>query len=215
MKASTEQVGPGCNIYAPDGPFVDAQGNLHLRIGQSQGVWTCSEVFLDHSLGYGTYEWTVRGPVDALDTNAVLGLCTYECVPDGEPKRELDIEISRWGIPIDPTNTQYVVQPYNNPGNRVRFTIPPDDIRVRFSWSQEKAVFSTLTAAGSSLGTWTTSVDIPPAGNEQVHMNLWLYCEQDEPPCPEHPPAGNEPVEVVISDFSFFPVRRDAAVTAT
>jgi hypothetical protein len=49
--------------------------------------------------------------VDKLDPNMVLGLFTYDSDPAFN-NREIDIEASRLGNAADPTNAQFVVQPY-------------------------------------------------------------------------------------------------------
>ena len=68
---------PGPNNYTEDSVFVDSQG-LHLKVKKGfRGAWTCGEVYLDHSLGYGTYSWTVASPVVGFDPVVVFGLFTY------------------------------------------------------------------------------------------------------------------------------------------
>ena len=42
----------------------------------------------------------------------VLGLFTWEDHSDVPSNRELDFEFARWGRASDPTNAQFVVQPY-------------------------------------------------------------------------------------------------------
>src|SRR5262245_34180906 len=58
----------------PKNVFVDANGYLHLRITNTNGVWTAAELFTTDKLGFGTYQWQVDGPIDVLDRNVVLGL---------------------------------------------------------------------------------------------------------------------------------------------
>jgi hypothetical protein len=72
--------GPGPNIFSDsaDNVFVDATGDLHLKIRKgADGKWLASEIDLNHSLGYGTYEWEVSSRYDQFATNAVGGLFTY------------------------------------------------------------------------------------------------------------------------------------------
>src|SRR5271169_1509712 len=45
----------GANIYDPKNAWTDASGALHLRIAKASGKWTCAEVSLTRSLGFGTY----------------------------------------------------------------------------------------------------------------------------------------------------------------
>ena len=46
--------GDTTNIYDPANAWTDASGALHLRIAKQSGIWTCAEVILTRSLGYGT-----------------------------------------------------------------------------------------------------------------------------------------------------------------
>jgi hypothetical protein len=48
------------NSYNPENVYVDQSGALHLRIVNRDQQWTCSEVNLTQSLGYGTYSFTVE-----------------------------------------------------------------------------------------------------------------------------------------------------------
>ena len=43
------------NLYNADNAWVDASGALHLRIKKQADRWSCAEVFLTRSLGYGNY----------------------------------------------------------------------------------------------------------------------------------------------------------------
>jgi hypothetical protein len=72
--------GPGPNIFSnsTDNVFVDAGGDLHLKIRKgANGKWLASEIDLNQSLTFGTYEWEVSSRYDQLAANAVGGLFTY------------------------------------------------------------------------------------------------------------------------------------------
>src|SRR6516225_7449299 len=43
------------NLYDADNAWTDPGGALHLRISKKSDRWTCSQVVLTRSLGYGTY----------------------------------------------------------------------------------------------------------------------------------------------------------------
>ena len=123
-KSSTSPIGPGPNVFDAKGPRVDTAGALQLRIVKVGSTWESSEVVLDPTLGYGTYAWTVHGPVSTLDPSVVLALFTYDASDTSPSNREIDFEASRFGTASQPTNAQYVVQPYETPGNLQRITIP-------------------------------------------------------------------------------------------
>jgi hypothetical protein len=81
--------------FIPANAWTDEKGALHLRIakGQAPGSWTCAEVRLTRSLGYGTYTFVVR---DATHTelSAVLTLFAWDDLGTEQKRRELDVEIS-------------------------------------------------------------------------------------------------------------------------
>ena len=98
------------NYYDAANAWVDDAGALHLRIARGEKGWTCAEISLTSSLGYGTYEYTVRD-TSRLDPAAVFGMFTFDYAGGALNNREMDIEISRWGDPSG-KNGQYTVQPY-------------------------------------------------------------------------------------------------------
>ena len=190
--------GPGPNVFSPDprDVWVDAKG-LHLRIANRGGAWTSSQVVLERPLGCGTYRFTVDGPVDRLDPQAVLGLFTWDD-DEADAHRELDVEISRWEDPLR-SNAQFVVQPYDALGNLVRFELPPLARSVhQFEWLPESAAFSSRTAGGRILAEYTFARGVPRPGKERAMINLWLIDGK--------PPRDGRPVEVVVRDFRFVPV---------
>jgi hypothetical protein len=196
VKASSEPVGPGPNVFsdAPASVWVDRQGRLHLRIAEREGQWTSAEVVNTRSLGYGRYRFDLASPVGALDPNAVLGLFTWSDDP-AYANREIDVEFSRFAAADDPTNGQYVVPPYTRAGHLLRFVQPPAArTAVSFDWRPGSVSF-----AGPAGWTYR-GADVPPPGGEHARINLWLYRGA--------PPAGNEPVEVVVNAFRFTPARR-------
>jgi hypothetical protein len=109
-KSGAARVGPGLNYFAKKNAWVDSSGRLHLAITKRRH-WTVGEVVNTRSLGYGTYTWVLVSRVDNLDPNMVLGPFVYDSDPSFN-HRETDIEASRWGNALDPTNAQFVVQPY-------------------------------------------------------------------------------------------------------
>jgi hypothetical protein len=197
VKSSTGLVGPGPNVFSDSAAnvWVDALGRLHLKLTYAKGRWRCAEVINTESLGRGRYTFELDSRVDALDPNVVLGLFTWSDDP-AYANRELDIEFSRWGNAADPTNGQYVVQPYDGSGHLQRIAQPAASPSTHsFDWQAGAVTFSSATAAPSP---WTyTGADVPPPGTEHARMNLWLYRGA--------PPADGKSVEVVVKSFSFTP----------
>jgi hypothetical protein len=202
VKSSTSPIGPGPNIFDAKGPRVDASGAMRLRIVKVGSTWESSEVVLDPTLGYGTYVWRVHGPVASLDPNVVLALFTYDTSDTSPSNREIDFEASRFGTASQPTNAQYVVQPYETPGNLQRITIPSGETTtVSMTWVPGRVTFSGFTVKGKKaypLPSWTnTSTSVPTSATEQVHMSLWLFRGAA--------PSNGKPVSVNVTSFTFTP----------
>ena len=196
LKTSSGAVGPGPNIFDKANVWIDANGALHLRIARNAaGQWTCAEILGPH-YGYGTYTFNLASRVDALDQNAVLGLFTWSDRAQ-YANREIDIEFARWGNPADPTNGQYVVQPYDRPAHLKRITQPSSSASShRFSWQQNRVSWESYDANGGVVEQYVyTGSDVPRTGDERVHLNLWLFRGAA--------PANGAPVEVVLSSFVF------------
>lgn len=195
VRNSTAASGPGPNYFSDStsNVWVDASGYLHLKIARSGGKWRCAEVFLGAPMNYGTYAFDVQTDVSNLDPQAVLGLFNYQ-----NDTQEIDIEFARWGNASDPTNAQYVVQPYTIAGNLQRWTLPTGttNFTTSFRWNVSSVDFQTVSSAGATLNQWTYSgASTPFPDGEVPHINLWLYQGRA--------PASGQPVEVVIRSFSF------------
>jgi hypothetical protein len=118
--------------------------------------------------------------------------------------REIDFEASRFGYAPDPTDAQYVVQPYTTPGNLQRITLPPSTLTtVTMAWVPGRVTFSAATGRGKkvkSLPPWTnSSSSVPTSGTGQVHVSLWLFRGA--------PPSNRRPVTIKVTDFQFSPAR--------
>lgn len=198
VRASTEPVGPGPNLFSdsPDNVWVDTVGRLHLRITNRDGIWRASEVILDRSLGHGGYRFRLASAVGGFDPAVVLGLFTYAEEPDHH-HREIDIEFGSW--PDAPeSNARYTVQPAKA-GNGHPFVQPivPSSTH-EFRWTSELVSFQSRSAV-SRIARWTyRGLDIPPPGNERTHINLWLQGGR--------PPSDGAEVEVVLAAFSSTPL---------
>jgi len=202
VKTSNAPVGPGPCLFgkANVNVNVDANGFLHLRIAKgSTGTWSCAEVIGPTSYGYGTYAFTVVTPLDQFDPNVTLGLFTWS---DKAPQahREIDVEVARWGNPADPTNAQFVVQPYATTGHLVRWTAS-SAVRTRetFHWTPGRVEFSAVRLdTGATVASYTyAGSDVPTHGDERVHLNLWLLNGSA--------PTNGSGVDVTVESFQFTP----------
>ncbi|MDI6821214.1 MAG: hypothetical protein QMD65_03530 [Patescibacteria group bacterium] len=191
--------GPGPNYFSDSASnvWVDNEG-LHLKINYRDGHWYCAEVFAERSLGYGTYTVQLGSRVDSLDYRAVAASFIYET-----DIREIDIEWSR--VLAYPDNMQYVVQPWYNPGNLIRFKMPAVKYSThQFIWLKDSVVFKSWRGLeiyplyqDSLIQTWIyRGYNIPPPGDERMRFNLWLETT---------PPLSGKGDEFIIKSFSFKP----------
>jgi len=200
VKSSVSAVEPGPNYFADsaDNVWLDGSGQLHLRLTRRAGRWYAAEVVSVRSFGYGRYTFALASPVATLNPNTVLGLFTYS--PDPEyGHREMDVEFSRWSDPSTPLNAQFVLQPWNLPGHRHRFSLAPTASSVHsFEWGPDSIAFTSRDGSGAPLEAWSyPSRDVPRPGDEKARMSLWLVDGRA-------PPDGSE-VEVVVRAFTFEP----------
>ena len=188
--------GGGSNTFDPANAWTDSTGLLHLRIAPGLGEWTCAEVTLTRSLGYGSYVFQVRD-ISQLEPAAVLGLFTWDDSLVDPSHRELDIEVSRWGDPAS-KNAQYVVQPYYVPANVVRFAAPSGRMTYSFRWDPGRVTFKTVrNPSGELVSEHTFTSGVPLPGGEAVHMNLYVFTNKQSP--------MRHGVEVVVEKFEYLP----------
>ena len=111
------------------------------------------------------------------------------------------------GNPADPNNAQYVVEPYNLSGHLARLAVPAGQTNstLLFTWEtnrvgfqSQRGSFSPNPVPANVISNWNYTLTVPPTGDENVHLNLWLSNGA--------PPTGNQEVEVVIASFQFVPL---------
>ena len=206
VKSSNGRVGPGPNYFSDskNNVKVDAQGRLHLRVTRRDGHWYCAEVISTRSFGYGTYRFYVDTTFDNMDPRAILGLFTWSDAPDYS-NREIDVEVSRWGNKAN-KNGQFVVQPYTQPMNIVRFQIPRglNASTHSFAWKPDSIFCQSLKGIhGARPGTSRVIAEhaftegIPQAGGENARINLWLMAGRS--------PIDGKETEIIVSKFEFVP----------
>jgi hypothetical protein len=186
------------NEFDPANVWIDADGALHLRISGKQGNWTAAELKLTRSLGYGTYRFRVRD-ISQLEPSAVLTLVSWDGVGTEQNRRELDVELSRWGY-INNDNAHYVVQPYYVPANIVRFRTPAGVTTHSFHWEPGQVAFSTAAGSGhdgTPLKQHVFTSGVPVAGKETVRLSLYVFDKGQVP-------LKNDN-EVVIEKFEYLP----------
>lgn len=187
------------NVYDSGNAWTDANGFLHLRIANNGGQWSCAEVKLSRSLGYGTYRFVVRD-VSHLEPTAVLSIFTWDEADAGQNHREMNVELARWGDAAS-KNAQYVVQPYYVPANVFRFDVPAGVLTHSFRWEPGRVTFKTVRGSiadgPSSVADHVFTSGVPAPGGEAIHLDLFIFGNAQDP--------LQKNVEVVIEKFEYLP----------
>jgi hypothetical protein len=189
------------NLYDGDNAWTDANGALHLRIKKKEGRWSCAEMVLTQSLGYGTYIAVVRD-TSRLEPAAVFSMTTFDDWAGDQHYREMDVEISKWGDAASKTNAQYGIQPFFVPGNVAPFSAPAGTLTHTLHWESGKASFKTVRGSSMDGGApvvaqhvFTTGV--PSAGQETFQFLFYVVASEKNPLQKE--------TEVVVEKFKYLP----------
>lgn len=193
---------PGPNNWSAgsDNVWLDAIGQLHLRLSYREGKWYAAETTLLNALGHGDYVFYVASRVDQLDRNIVVGLFIYS-----NDANEIDIEFSRWGSLA--TNAQYVVQPppYTDKNlHRFAIRLNGNYSTHRLVWLADSISFRSLHGhypnppdKQSVIAEWVYRGYIPQVDVGRAHINMWLY-KGDAP-------SDGRAAELIIKKFEFVP----------
>ena len=200
VRSAPSERGGEMNYYDPANAWTDGKGYLHLSMGQRDGRWSCAEVSLTRSLGYGTYKFVVQDSAHLSDSG-VVGIFTLDENLPEDNRPEMDIELSRWGKPAS-KNAQYVVQPYYIPQNIARFTVSPGVYTHILRWQPGLASFKTVRgsvagpgAEGISEHVFSSGVTV--AAGETIHIDLYDFFHSKS--------TSQRPAEVVIEKFEYLP----------
>lgn len=120
------------------GVFADENG-LHLTMSAQDGCenWASTEVWATRPLGYGTYSSQVSGSFKNMDPQATFGFFTWDddshpptCWPEANCFfREIDFEISKWGVKSQPP-IAVTVQPWTHDGGATRDQMQSQLLRI-------------------------------------------------------------------------------------
>jgi hypothetical protein len=194
--------GGAINPYSPENVFTDKAGALHLQIVQRDQQWTCSEVNLTRSLGYGTYSFTVED-ISRLEPNVVFGIFTWDYSTDQENHGEFDVEISRWGEP-ESKNAEFVLQPTFVPTNISQFDAPAGKLKHTIVWEPGRVTMITSRASAGPRGPVVSkrvyTSEVPRPGSESLRMTLYVYWNARN-----RAPGLQHRAEVVVDQFQYLP----------
>ncbi|HKP11342.1 MAG TPA: glycoside hydrolase family 16 protein, partial [Blastocatellia bacterium] len=200
VRSAPSDRGDTMNIYDPANAWTDDGGALHLRITKREGKWTCAEVTLTRSFGYGTYSFVVRD-TSHLEPAAVFAMFTWDYAGGDQNSREMDIEISRWGDTAS-KNAQYEVQPFYVPANVARFDLPSGVLTHSFRWEPGRVTFRTARGsvthpAPDVISEHVFTSGVPSPGAESVRMAFYVYGKTVNP-------VQND-AEVIVEKFEYLP----------
>jgi hypothetical protein len=193
--------GGSSHPYSGDNAWTDGAGALHLRISKTPNAWSCAEVVLNRSLGYGTYVLLVRD-ISHLEAAAVLSMTTFDEWGGDQYYREMDVEVSRWGDGSSKNNAQYVIEPYYRPGNVYQFFAPSGTLTYSMRWESGHAAFRTTRGDSGGSGAPVISsheftLGIPSPGQERVHLFFYVVASDKNPLQHDN--------EVVLEKFAYLP----------
>ena len=189
------------NLFDPENAWTDASGALHMQIKKKSGRWSCAEIYLNHSLGYGTYSITVRD-TSHLEPAAVFTMYTFEDSAGEQHYREMDVEVSRWGDAANKNNAQYVIQPFYTPGNVSAFKAPPGTLTHVLRWESGHTTFKTFRGRSAGVGAQLVSQHeftsgIPSPGKAIPRLIFYIVASDKNP--------LQKPSEVVVEKFEYLP----------
>ena len=189
------------NLYDGDNAWADSSGALHLRIHKKSDRWSCAEVELTRSLGYGTYVVVVRDTTH-LDPAVVLSMNTFDDWGGDQHYREMDIEFGRWGDSHSKNNAQYGIQPFYVPGNVAPFTVPSGTLTHSLRWESGRASFMSIRGSSGQPGAPVVSEHVftsgvPSPGQETLQLLFYVVASEKSPLQKEN--------EVVVEKFEYLP----------
>lgn len=189
------------NLYDPDNAWTDAKGALHLRIKKKAHRWSCAEMVLDRSLGYGTYVITV-GDTSHLEPAEVFSMNTFDDWAGDQYYREMDIEVSHWGNPANQNNAQYGVQPFYVPGNVFPFKLPSGTLTHVMRWESGHLHYQTVRGSAIRAGAAVVAeheftAGIPSPGQERVQLFFYVVASEKYP--------VQRDSELIVDKFEYLP----------
>lgn len=217
VKRGDVPIGPGPNYFSDrvEDVWVDGEG-IHLTITFFNGEWRCTEVILNQSLGYGTYNIVTKGRLDQLEPAAIFGIFTWDSNAPAElNNREIDIvEHAKWGDAGNQHTSQFAVQPCDmcpGCGQCDRFSVSLTNensyITHLLTWQPGNLVFkaflgrhvSATPPMNTLIHEWSIAgpaVRVP--GTENIRFNFHLFEGMD--------PGSISVDQITVTDFSFSPV---------
>ena len=190
------------NLYDPQNAWTDASGALHMQIKKKSGRWSCAEIFLNRSLGYGTYSVTVRD-TSHLEPAAAFSMFTFDDPASEQHFREMDVEVNGRGNATNKNNARYIIQPFYIPGNLFVFAAPSGTLTYVLRWEPGHATFKTFRGRSAGGGAqqlvseheFTSGIPLP--GKAVARLIFYVVASDKNP--------MQKPSEVVVEKFEYLP----------
>jgi hypothetical protein len=189
------------NLYDPENAWVDTSGALHMRITKKSGKWSCAEIFLNRSLGYGTYSVTVRD-TSRLEPAAAFSMFTFDEWTSEQHFREMDVEVVGGGDAAHKNSARYEIQPLYIPGNLFAFAVPAGRVTFVLHWESGHATFKTVRGGSPGAGARLVSEhqftsEVPAPGKEIPRLIFYVVPSDKNP--------MQKPSEIVVEKFEYLP----------
>jgi hypothetical protein len=189
------------NLYDPENAWTDASGALHMQIKKKSGRWSCAEIFLNRSLGYGTYSVTVRD-TSHLEPAAAFSMFTFDDPASDLHYREMDVEVNGRGNATNGNDARYIIQPFYIPGNLFLFGAPSGTLTYVLHWESGHATFKTFRGRSAGAGAQLVSEHeftsgIPVPGKAVARLIFYVVASYKNP--------MQKPSEVVVEKFDYLP----------
>jgi len=188
------------NLYDPENAWTDPSGALHMQIKKKSGSWSCAEIFLNRSLGYGTYSVTVLD-TSHLEPAAAFSMFTFDESASEQHFHEMDVEVHGRGDAANKNNAQYAIQPFYSPGNLFPFAAPSGTLTHVLRWEPGHAAFKTFRGRSSGPGAQLVSehefTGIPGPGQAKLRLIFFVGASDKNP--------MQKPSEVVVEKFEYLP----------
>jgi hypothetical protein len=174
--------GPDGNVFSEHNVSIDERGDLRLHLARREGRLTAAEVHHSARLGPGVYTFAIRGRLDDVGPREVRALFLFAAPGRSEPWQELDLECSR-ALTACEGCCQFVVQPWERPGNRRVFPVPVvDGATLRIEWRLDAVRFTLWRGFDphpppetSVIHDWTyAGPDVPQGARLLARANVWL-----------------------------------------
>jgi hypothetical protein len=189
------------NLFDAENAWTDTSGALHMQIKKKSDRWSCAEIYLNRSLGYGTYSVTV-GDTSHLEPAAAFTMYTLDDSAGEQHYREMDVEVHGRGDAANKNNAQYAIQPFYSPGNLFPFAAPSGTLTYVLRWDPGRATFKTFRGRSSGVGAQLVSEHeftsaIPGPGKAMLRLIFFVGASDRNP--------MQKPSEVVVEKFEYLP----------